>query len=41
MSEEKNLDQIENDSSGSDDGFGGLEDFVELDDLQNLEGLGD
>ena len=41
MSEEKDLDQIENDSSGSDDGFGGLEDFVELDDLQNLEGLGD
>lgn len=41
MSEEKDLGQIENDSSGSDDGFGGLEDFVELDDLQNLEGLGD
>ncbi len=41
MSEEKDLDQIENDSPGSDDGFGGLEDFVELDDLQNLEGLGD
>lgn len=40
MSEEKDLDQIENDSSGS-GGFGGLEDFVELDDLQNLEGLGD
>lgn len=41
MSEEKDLDQIENDGSGSGDGFGGLEDFVELDDLQNLEGLGD
>ncbi|MDE7052743.1 MAG: hypothetical protein K2O92_07455 [Lachnospiraceae bacterium] len=41
MSEEKDLDQIENDSPGSDDGFGGLEDFVELDDLQNLEGLSD
>ncbi len=41
MSEEKDLDQIGNDSPGSDDGFGGLEDFVELDDLQNLEGLSD
>jgi len=41
LSEEKDLDQIENDGSGSGDGFGGLEDFVELDDLQNLEGLGD
>jgi len=41
LSEEKDLDQIGNDSPGSDDGFGGLEDFVELDDLQNLEGLSD
>ena len=41
MSEEKDLDQIGNDSPGSDDGFGVLEDFVELDDLQNLEGLSD
>lgn len=41
MSEEKDLDQIENGNAGSDESFGGLEDFVELDDLQNLEGLAD
>lgn len=41
MSEEKELDQIENESLESDVGLDTLDNFVELDDLQNLEGLDD